>query len=166
MKLFQTCMSVFLLSNTNVVQLVPTDFYSMGKNTMKVNGYRQLFGYQHSSKYLLLCSKEERNSYRFGTMWGWVSDDNLDFWLNYAFKTQKSILFTAGMFTCCSLSMMCHETDTNTVKTRHQRNTNYTSLCLSMTLASKNHHIRGCHWFTMRHHDGEMHEFPQASDLF
>ncbi len=26
----------------------------------------QLFGYQHSSKYLLLCSIEERNSYKFG----------------------------------------------------------------------------------------------------
>jgi len=38
------------------------------KNTMEVNGYRQLSGYQHSSEYLLLCPTEERNSYRFGTM--------------------------------------------------------------------------------------------------
>jgi len=29
---------------------------------MEVNGYRQLYGYQHSSKYLLLCSAKERNS--------------------------------------------------------------------------------------------------------
>ncbi len=29
---------------------------------MEVNGYRQLLGYQHSSKYLLLCSAEERNT--------------------------------------------------------------------------------------------------------
>jgi len=28
--------------------------------------------YKHSSKYLLLCSAEERHSYRFGTTWGWV----------------------------------------------------------------------------------------------
>jgi len=35
--------------------------------------YHQLFSYQHSSKYLLLCSAEERNFYRFGTTWGWVN---------------------------------------------------------------------------------------------
>ncbi len=34
-------------------------WHSMGKNTKEVNGYRQLFGYQQSSKYLLLCSTEE-----------------------------------------------------------------------------------------------------------
>ncbi len=43
------------------------------KNTMEVNSYRQLFGYQHSSKYFILCSAEERNSYGFGTTSGWVS---------------------------------------------------------------------------------------------
>ncbi len=57
------------------------------KNTMKVNGYCQLFGYQHSSKYRLLCSAEEINSYRFGTTWGWVNDDRIFiFWVNYPFK--------------------------------------------------------------------------------
>ncbi len=35
------------------------------KNIMDVNGYRQLFGYQHSSKYVLLCSTEERNPYGY-----------------------------------------------------------------------------------------------------
>jgi len=36
-------------------------------HTMKVNGAHQLFGYWHSSKYLLfLCTTEERNSHRFG----------------------------------------------------------------------------------------------------
>ncbi len=29
---------------------VAIDFHSIEKNTMEVNGYRQLFGYQHSSK--------------------------------------------------------------------------------------------------------------------
>ncbi len=38
--------------------------------TMEVNGYSQLFSYQHSSKYLILCSTAERNSYRFGTTSG------------------------------------------------------------------------------------------------
>ncbi len=36
-------------------------------HTMEVNGYRQLFGYKHSSKYLLLHPAAEINSYRFGT---------------------------------------------------------------------------------------------------
>ncbi len=34
-------------------QLVPIDFHGMKTNTMEVNGDHQLFGYQHSSKYLL-----------------------------------------------------------------------------------------------------------------
>ncbi len=33
--------------------------------------------YTHSSKYRILRSTEERNSYRFGTTWGWVNDDYL-----------------------------------------------------------------------------------------
>ncbi len=41
----------------------PIDFHSMGKNIMKTNGYHQLFGYQHSSKYLILCLTEERVNY-------------------------------------------------------------------------------------------------------
>ncbi len=44
---------------------------------MEVNGYCQLVGYAHSSKYLLLCLTEERNSYRFGMTWGWISDDRI-----------------------------------------------------------------------------------------
>jgi len=46
-------------------------------STMFVNGCRKKSGYQHSLKYNLLCSTEERNSYRFGTAWGWGSTDNL-----------------------------------------------------------------------------------------
>lgn len=36
----------------------------------------------HSSKYFLLFSAEERNSYRVGITWGWVNN----FWVNYPFK--------------------------------------------------------------------------------
>jgi len=36
------------------------------KNTMEVNGVKQLFG-EHSSKNLLLCLAEEINSYRVET---------------------------------------------------------------------------------------------------
>ncbi len=49
-------------------------FSLYGKNTLEVNGYHQLFGYQHSSKYLLSFSTKERNSYWFGTTWWWVND--------------------------------------------------------------------------------------------
>ncbi len=38
------------------------DFNGVDKNNMEVNRDQKLFGYQHSSKYLLLCSTEERNS--------------------------------------------------------------------------------------------------------
>ncbi len=34
-----------------------------------------LFCFKRSSKYLILCSTEERKSYRFGMMWVWVNDD-------------------------------------------------------------------------------------------
>ncbi len=44
---------------------------------MLVNGGRDLFGYWHSSKYLSLCSAEQRNPYRFGTTWGGVNDDRI-----------------------------------------------------------------------------------------
>jgi len=38
-----------------------------------LNGHKQL---KHSSKHLL-CSAEERKSYRFGTKWRWVYDDTI-----------------------------------------------------------------------------------------
>ncbi len=62
-------MSFFLLLNTkedilkNVEnQTVAIDFHSMEKNTVEVFGNQKLFNYQHSSKYIRLCSTEERNS--------------------------------------------------------------------------------------------------------
>ncbi len=66
---------------------VVIDFHSMEKYTMvKLNGYRQLFGYQHSSKYLLVYSTEVRNTYRIRTSGGWINYDNFHFWVNYPFK--------------------------------------------------------------------------------
>jgi len=41
---------------------------------MEVNGYRQLFDYRHSSKYLLLCSAEEEEK------------KIINFWVNYPFN--------------------------------------------------------------------------------
>jgi len=52
--------------------MYPIDFHSIFLPTIEFNGVHQLSGYQHSSKYLPLCSAEERNSYRFETIWGWV----------------------------------------------------------------------------------------------
>ncbi len=45
--------------------------------TMEVNGAPKQPGYKLSSKYLPLCSAEQRNSYRFGTTCGWVNDDRI-----------------------------------------------------------------------------------------
>jgi len=58
-----------------------SDFHSMEekKNTSEVNGFGQLFGYRHSSKYLLLCSTEERNFFFF--------KQNFYFWVKYTFKS-------------------------------------------------------------------------------
>ena len=56
--------------NQTVDSSLAIDFHSIFFPTMEVNGFRQLSGYQHSSKYLLFTSTEERNSYRFGTTYG------------------------------------------------------------------------------------------------
>ncbi len=45
--------------------------------TMEVNGAPKQPGSKLSSKYLPLCSAEQRNSYRFGTTWGGVNDDRI-----------------------------------------------------------------------------------------
>ncbi len=42
----------------------------VGKNTMEVNGAPELLCIHHSSEYLLLCSAEQKHSYRFGTTCG------------------------------------------------------------------------------------------------
>ncbi len=42
--------------------------------TMEVNGARKQPVHKISSKYLPLCSAEQRNEYRFGTTWEWVND--------------------------------------------------------------------------------------------
>jgi len=51
---------------------VTIDVHSLFFPTMEVNGVHQLSGCWHPSKYLPLCSAEERNSYKFEKTWGWV----------------------------------------------------------------------------------------------
>ncbi len=53
------------------------DFHCILFPTMEVNGAPKQPGYKLSSKYLPLCSAEQRHSYRFGTTWGWVNDDTI-----------------------------------------------------------------------------------------
>ncbi len=45
--------------------------------SMDVNGAPKQPGYKLSSKYIPLCSAEQRNSYRLGTTSGWVNDDSI-----------------------------------------------------------------------------------------
>ncbi len=54
-------------------------FHSREKeHTIEVNSAPELLCFPHSSKYLPLCSAEQRHSYRFGTTWGWVNDDRIN----------------------------------------------------------------------------------------
>ncbi len=63
--------------------------------TMEVNGAPKQPGYKLSSKYLPLCSAEQRNSYRFGTTWGWVNDDWIFmFGWTIPLRTPKRCMFT------------------------------------------------------------------------
>jgi len=48
------------------------------QNNQVNNRVHQLFGYRHSSKYHILCSAEERNSYRFKTTWVGQVETNKD----------------------------------------------------------------------------------------
>ncbi len=45
--------------------------------TMEVNGAQKQPDYKLSSKYLPLCSAEQRHSYSFGTTRGWVNDERI-----------------------------------------------------------------------------------------
>ncbi len=53
------------------------DFHSIFFTTLEVNGAPKQAAYKLSSKYLPLCSVEQRHSYRFGPSWGWVNDDRI-----------------------------------------------------------------------------------------
>ncbi len=57
---------------------VPIDFHIIFFHAMEVNGYRQLFGYQHSSNDFLLCSTEEWNKLRLSKWW-----QKYHLWVNY-----------------------------------------------------------------------------------
>jgi len=63
-----------MLSSMLVIKhLMPLTSLAGKKKSMA----RQLFDYQHFLKYFLFCSTKERNSLRFGTTLGEVSEDNI-----------------------------------------------------------------------------------------
>jgi len=78
LKLLQTCMSFFLLLNTkedvlkNDLNQTVVWHHWLPSRKKKILWKSMEFGSNRSSKYLRLCSAEERNSYRFATTWGWV----------------------------------------------------------------------------------------------
>ena len=71
------CISFFCWTQKKIFWRMSVTSIEFFFSTMEVNGVHQLSGYRHSSKYLLLCSEEERNSYRFKTTWGRVNDDRM-----------------------------------------------------------------------------------------
>ncbi len=80
-QVFQTCMNVFVMLNTNEDMLKKQSSSGAPLTSivlffpMEVNGAPRQPGYKRSSKYL--CLTEQRNSYRVGTTWEWVNDDRI-----------------------------------------------------------------------------------------
>jgi len=54
---------------------------------MEANGVYQLFGFQHSSKYLVLCSAEERKYTGLKQLDAEKITDFFYIWVNYTFKS-------------------------------------------------------------------------------
>ncbi len=55
----------------------------MFKWLVAIDFYQQLFGYQHSSKYILLCPAEEKKSIQV-----WSILHNFHFRVSYSFKEE------------------------------------------------------------------------------
>ncbi len=80
--------------------------------TMEVNGASKQPGYKLSSKYFHFCSAEQRNSYRFGTTWGWVNDDRIFIFgwtitLNSSMNLCLWILNCKNTFKCEAFLSLC-----------------------------------------------------------
>ncbi len=75
--------------------------------TMEVNGAPKQPDYKLSSKYLPLCSTEQRNSYRFGSTWGWVNDYRI-------FIFGWTIPLSSCTLAMGSNSVQCHVQDKHT----------------------------------------------------
>ncbi len=73
---------------------------------MEFNGAPELLCFPHSSEYLPLCSAEQRNSYRFGTTWGWVNDDRI-FIFGWTIPLRHALLDVA-LCVCLNQVMQSH----------------------------------------------------------
>ncbi len=92
---FQTCQKLFW-------EIYLCFFYhSFGVNATK------LFGYQHSSKYLVLCSAEESMPYRFWTKWGAINDN----WIFKQPETLKRPERTWKIYRAVSFGSLCLRTE-------------------------------------------------------
>jgi len=67
----------------------------------------QVNGANRSSKYLPLCSAEERKSYRFATAWGWVNDDSIFIfgWSIALSKKKCFCIFETNLIICHTAQM-------------------------------------------------------------
>ncbi len=71
------------------------DFHSIFFPTIEVNGALKQPDYKLSSKYLTLCLAVQRNSYRFGTTWGWVKA--IAYWIRN-FRMRFSVFSYSSSF--------------------------------------------------------------------
>ncbi len=77
---------------------VAIDSHGIFHPTMEVNGYRQLSGSQHSSNFLLLCSTQETNSYRFVKALRWINNDRINIFMwTVPFKHLNFCLNPSGL---------------------------------------------------------------------
>jgi len=61
-----------------------------------------------SSRYLPLCSAEERNSNKFATTWGWLNDDSIFiFWVEDPFKWSSRHIHNGTDSNSCWSNCIC-----------------------------------------------------------
>ncbi len=69
--------------------------------TMKVNDAPKQLDYKLSSNSLPLRLSQQRNSYRFGTIWGWVNDDRI-----YIFGWTIPLMIPYSNMIMCSCALI------------------------------------------------------------
>ncbi len=76
--------------------LVPNDFHLFWTKQI------------YFSKFLLLCSTEENESYKIGMTWGWVNDEWI--FMNHPFKPTANVTYLVPLKPCFSVSKARAET--------------------------------------------------------
>ncbi len=79
----------FLLWNTK------EDTWRKKKKKKNVFWRSKLFGYQHSSKYLLLCFTEEKNACRFGILWVFPLDELFLLFIGWQLRRSCALVIAA-----------------------------------------------------------------------